>query len=687
MAIARRHFPNILKASRAEIEALATGVQKGLRTGSEDQIEAARLANEPELDVIEVDNTIRNAWTAVYALQEDITMVQDLVNGAIRRGEMSSSDGHDATGRVNTAVRTIIATAPTSITGVNLVSPISGRIPFINTALELDGGFDAPEYNPTTKALTIRGALNITGAITGQSTLNITGAVTFLSTLDVTDAVTFLSTLDVTDATTLLSTLDVTELITSEGGILIDADLAEAFLVRQDGDGGDVFAVNTVTPGVTVTGTLAVSGISTLSGAVNAESTLSVTGQADFQSTVLIDVDAAEAFLVRKDGDSGDVFAINTLTSLITVTGSVTISDTLDLVNDFTISVGNATLDPSDTGNDVSGKLVSVGNNENVGAEGGAPGVIELFSADGTPCYIWCKNDGGLAIGTARPTGSTGSPTVPSEIGGIVVSTPSIKSYSFQSPPGGSGSFFVGGFYDFAEDAIDLTAATPPPPNDGVFVTFGGVNGPASGRAALVAGAVGTASGGAGTVEIVVSGTSITDLGVRTASDTEVIVADVTTMSVDAYFETTKKWIGEITFTLQNSGGSTHTAFTATFNYGLIRVEDFGGNNFNVDIFDFEGLAGSNDTEFNVQLLKHDDQNWTFAASGFLPGGTILVDMGVDYAPENDLTNATPFSFQRIDLNTLIKVVSDQEGLIIRVTTGSNNSIVEMDIHISGLFT
>ena len=63
------------------------------------------------------------------------------------------------------------------------------------------------------------------------------------------------------------------------------------------------------------------------------------------------------------------------------------------------------------------------------------------------------------------------------------------------------------------------------------------------------------------------------------------------------------------------------------------------------------------------------------------------MDMGVDYAPENDLTNATPFSFQRIDLNTLIKVVSDQEGLIIRVTTGSNNSIVEMDIHISGLFT
>jgi len=377
-------------------------------------------------------------------------------------------------------------------------------------------------------------------------------------------------------------------------------------------------------------------------------------------------------------------FTTNTVLA-VTIDGSQNVSmvANLTVTGEVTIEEGDATLLAEDIGNDVPGKAVSVGNNENVGAEGGAPGVIELFSADGTPCYIWCKNDGGLAIGTARPTGSTGSPTVPSEIGGTVVSTPSIKSYSFRSPPGGPGTFFVSGFYDFDTDDANLDQG---PPAGNTSVTHGNSDVPYAAHAAIIAGGAGTASGGAGTVEIEVSGTSISDLGVRIASDTEILVADVTTLTLDQYVQTVKKWIGPVTFTLQNSGGSTHTAFTADFNFGFARFEDFAANNFFIESWDFVGLAGANDGVFNVELLHHNDQGWTFAATGFVPGGTVLVDYRSDYTPEADLDNTLPFSFQRVDVDTLILAASG-EGLIMRITTGSNNSVVFLDLHVAGLFT
>lgn len=578
------------------------------------------IDEEGELDTVEVDLSTRNSWLAIYSLQSDfnrlVEMIAEIGDPSLREVKQSKVDN------------------VTSFTAGNILldnlavqNPSKNRVPYLNGSLLLDA-LNAPIFDPSIGALSITGNftaggnLDITGTsrlegdVSMEGELSVTGAVAFADTFEVTGAVDFLSTLDVVGAVTLLSTLGVTGLITSDGGIVIDADLAEAFLVRAD-------------------------------------------------------------------GDSGDVFAVNTLTGVVTVTGDQTISGTLLVVGDVTIDDGNAELLSDNLGNDISGKLVTVGRNENVGPEGGAPGVIELVSADGTSCFIWCKNDGGLTIGTAQPTGSTGSPTVPSEIGGVVVTTPSIKSYSFISPPGAPGVFFVSGFYDFdtSEAALDQG---PPPGN--LSVTHGNSNAPYGAHASLVAGGAGTASGGAGTVEIEVSGTSVTDAGVRTVSDTEVIVADVTAMVLDQYFETVKKWIGQITFTIQNSGGSTHTTFSANFNFGFARYEDFGGNNFNVDIFDFVGLPGANDSVFNIELLHHNDQGWTFAAAGFVPGGTVLVDFAATYSTESDLDNTVPFSFQRVDIDTLIEVVN-KEGLIIRITTGSTNSIKDLNLHVSGLFT
>ncbi len=218
------------------------------------------LGEKGELDPVELDFTVRNSWLSIYSLQEDVTLMQESVAGAIRRGEIAKDDAAASITKVDNATRTSVVTAPTTITGAKLVNPISGRLPFINGALELDGGANAPEYNPSTKTLTIRGALNITGASA------LTGNVIMGGTLNTAGAVVFQSTLNVTGAAILSSTLGVTGTTTLDGIQIIDVTNAEALLVRADSDGGDVFAVNTTTPGVIITGTLSVSGTSLLSG-------------------------------------------------------------------------------------------------------------------------------------------------------------------------------------------------------------------------------------------------------------------------------------------------------------------------------------------------------------------------------------------------------------------------------------
>ena len=240
------------------------------------------MGEKGELDAVETDNTIRNAWMAVFALQEDVTLMQEKVGGAIRRGEIGENDTDASISKVAESTRTIVLTSPTTITGAKLVNPIAGRLPVINTALELDGGTTAPEYNSSTKALTIRGALNITGVST------LTGAVTMASTLGVTGATTLSSTLGVTGATTLSSTLGVTGTTTLEGIQIIDITNAEAFLVRINSDGGDVFAVDTSTPGVKITGLLTVSTTSLLSGTTTTFGRIKTVTRKTTTATILV---------------------------------------------------------------------------------------------------------------------------------------------------------------------------------------------------------------------------------------------------------------------------------------------------------------------------------------------------------------------------------------------------------------
>jgi len=187
-------------------------------------------------------------------------------------------------------------------------------------------------------------------------------------------------------------------------------------------------------------------------------------------------------------------------------------------------------------------------------------------------------------------------------------------------------------------------------------------------------------------VEIEVSGTSITDEGVRTESDTEVIVADITALATDTYAESELKWLGEVTFTIQNAGGSTQTTFSVDVNYGLAKYEDWGNRLITITDFEVSGRAALNDSGFDIELLKHTQTGWTYSAASFVPGDGKICQMSVDYDEDTDLTNGDQFAYKRTNLETLVDGNGGHEGVLVRFTTGANNSVRVADVHVGAEF-
>ena len=194
-------------------------------------------------------------------------------------------------------------------------------------------------------------------------------------------------------------------------------------------------------------------------------------------------------------------------------------------------------------------------------------------------------------------------------------------------------------------------------------------------------------TGGAGTTDgsdmiLTVSGTSITDAGVRTGTDSEVLIADVTASATDSYYETSKKWIGIITYTLSSTGGAT---FTVDFNYGFAKYEDFGNRDFTMTDFEAVGLCNATDTGADIELLKHAETGWTYSAGAFVAGRTPIAKMTTVHGTESDPTAAKYFAFKRAALTTTITGTA-KEGVLIRITDSVNNSITFMDSHIGVTF-
>ena len=247
---------------------------------------------------------------------------------------------------------------------------------------------------------------------------------------------------------------------------------------------------------------------------------------------------------------------------------------------------------------------------------------------------------------------------------------PLIKSYTFSARDAASGANYSAGFYDFSTTDANLTNAS-------LTVTHGGANAPYAAHAFCVTGGVGSTDGS--DLVLTVSGTSITDAGVRTTTDSEVIVAVGTAAATDQYFETNKKWLGTVTFTLSSTAGS---SFDLDFNYGFCKYEDFSNNDFVVNSFECVGLCNANDSGFDIELLHHKATGWTYAATGFVAGSSAIVKMTTVHSTESDIDAGEPFAFKRTVLAESVSG-SASEGVVIRITTGANNSVSYMDSHIS----
>ncbi len=230
-------------------------------------------------------------------------------------------------------------------------------------------------------------------------------------------------------------------------------------------------------------------------------------------------------------------------------------------------------------------------------------------------------------------------------------------SWSFNSPSGSSGTFYVGGFYVFGSTSFIPAGGT----------TLGIANVAYGAHAFLVLGATST------DMVVRVTGTSMDDAGNRTPGDTQDL--DTSGGVLNDYFETTKKWVGQISFSLQSGTG-------VAINNGLCKYWDNRNRDFRVIGLEVTGTGGGNDSAPNFAVIRHRPIGWTFNA-GSTPSHPIpSADMNTDYNTEIQIATGQPFAWKRVGLSEII-AGGLHEGIICEIVTTANRAIESLDWTIS----
>ena len=248
------------------------------------------------------------------------------------------------------------------------------------------------------------------------------------------------------------------------------------------------------------------------------------------------------------------------------------------------------------------------------------------------------------------------------------------KSYSFTSQGILAGTYYLGGFYNFSTTDANLTQVSP-------TQLHGNALAAECAHASAIFGGAGVVD--TGIIGLRVNGTSITDAGVLTPGDTETISSDITTLALDEYLETAKKWTGVVEYELFIVGGSP-TAYSLDFNYGLSKYEDIGNQDFTITSFEAVGTAGANDSNFDIELMHHKFTGWTYAPTGFEPGDGVIVGLKDTLGVNSAISNGNPFSFKRTGLSQFVDG-NGPEGIVVRVTAGQNNSVQSMNVHVAAV--
>ena len=241
----------------------------------------------------------------------------------------------------------------------------------------------------------------------------------------------------------------------------------------------------------------------------------------------------------------------------------------------------------------------------------------------------------------------------------------SFSSYHFES--GASGIYYTGGgsYHADATDANLTQAATS--------TTHGDANEPAGSHIFWVFG--GATSVPDGTVFLNVSGTHVDEDGVSTTEELT-LIPDLQVLTLDDYIETIQKFVGVTTYKLGCTG--TCTTYSADGNIGHAKYADFQDRDVTLRAIEVSGTGGAADTGFDLCIKHHNHIGWTYAATFFVPGNGDLACLGTDYGVNDDLSSGGHINWDR-KLNTFVEG-SDNEGLIVEVTTTQNNSVRDLSI-------
>jgi len=205
---------------------------------------------------------------------------------------------------------------------------------------------------------------------------------------------------------------------------------------------------------------------------------------------------------------------------------------------------------------------------------------------------------------------------------------------------------YYGGFYIFG--ATD---------NAGAPVALGAASQPTGAFAFIVLGSI-----PAGAETVTLTGTSVDDNGVRTPGDAEVLAVPGGS-AVDTLFQSTKRWVGPVTFT--PTGG-------LVFNYGFVAFQSEGDTNFTVRFVDasWQVRGTASTASGDVALIHHRASGWTFVGGGPPVPPPPIASLAADYAPDNTFTPGEYGSWRRDNIGTVV-LGNDEEGVFLRVVGSS----------------
>ncbi len=192
-------------------------------------------------------------------------------------------------------------------------------------------------------------------------------------------------------------------------------------------------------------------------------------------------------------------------------------------------------------------------------------------------------------------------------------------------------------------------------------VTFGTANGSYAAHVMVVLGA-----NAVDAITITISGTTIDDNGVRTGSNTATIVIPSDAL-VDDYFETTEKWLGQIS--IQVTAGTAKTC-----NYGFCKYWDNKNADFTVTGLEATWYGGATDASADIQLIPHKATGWTFNSGAEPTHPAPIAAMTTDHGAESSVINNEDGAWKRVNLDVDVDG-GDSEGTIIQIVTTQNRAI------------